>query len=98
MSEQKKSPSSIIWKGYSEELQLNLTVLFAAADDLYIYTIVQLDLVTGEHDATIEARWRKETMSEAIESGAFIDGIVNTYMNVQIANYKDYCLMEYRVN
>jgi hypothetical protein len=96
---EEKTTSSVLWKGYNKQLQLDMTIIFVGVDDKLIYTVVKLTVPgTGEEEASVTAQWHKETMQGAIESGDFETMINTCYINTQMTAFQDYLLQERKVN
>jgi len=92
-----KQPSTILWKGYNEQLQLDMTIIHTGSDEKFIYNIVQLNVPNSDlQDAIIDTRWKKETIMSAIESGEFEEVVNNCYLNMQVESYRDTILAEKR--
>jgi len=84
-------PSTVLWKGYNADLQLDMTIIQTGADEQFIYSIVKLDIPDSElEEAVIQTRWKKDTILAAISNGEFEQVVNNCYINMQVEDHKSY--------
>lgn len=73
--------SSLIWKGYNTELQLDMSVHLEQATETEVCLIVQLIVPNvGTLDSHQRILWDRDSIQEAISSGEFEKEIARRYI------------------